>query len=163
MRKWHSPIAYSLQCIREKEVKGNAITHRCQPCFHVGCLYVLIMRRTAFICLQWDSLVKSPSCCIPESLFYRKESHFIHLPAALVTATGQQTINLDWFMDRTVACLCSWKQMCDINQKTKGNLRSVFIFSLIEFIESSYLIYVYIIALYAAPATVLNILTLLWS
>lgn len=126
----------------------------------------IVMRRTAFICLQWDSLVKSPSCCIPESLFYRKESHFIHLPAALVTATGQQTINLDWFMNRTMACLCSWKQMCDINQKTKGNPCSVFVFSLIEFIEStvvSYLIYVYIIALYAAPAAVLNILTLLWS
>lgn len=70
-----------LQCIGEIELRGNAITQGCQPCFHVGCLYVLIMSRTAFIYLQLDNHFKSPSLCVLVSPFYRNKSHFIHLPA----------------------------------------------------------------------------------
>lgn len=40
-----------LQCIGEIEVRGNAITHHCQPCFHVGCLRGLIMSRSAYLYL----------------------------------------------------------------------------------------------------------------
>lgn len=118
-RKLHRLIVCTdLRCVREKGLKpGNAITRQCQPCFICRvCARILIMSRTAFICLQWDSLVKFPSCCIPKSPFYGNKSHFIHLLPALVTATGQQTINLDWFMDGTMVCPHPWKQ---IDQKTR--------------------------------------------
>lgn len=40
-----------LKCIREIEVRGNVITHPCQPCSHVGCLHGLIMTRMTYLYL----------------------------------------------------------------------------------------------------------------
>lgn len=79
MRKLHRLIAApDLRCMQGKSWRRvMQLLDSVSLVLYVVRLCVLIMSRTAFIWLQWDSLVKFPSSCIPKSLFNGNKSHFI--------------------------------------------------------------------------------------